>query len=39
MPGNVSFAVGLGYDIFPMPEKIDGKNDYSGLIIEFAFLR
>jgi hypothetical protein len=39
MPGNISFAVGLGYDIFLMPEKIDGKKDYSGLLIEFTLLR
>ncbi|MEE9189929.1 MAG: hypothetical protein V3U16_04070 [Candidatus Neomarinimicrobiota bacterium] len=39
MQGNVSFAVGLGYDIFPMPEMIDGRKDYNGLIIEFTFLR
>jgi hypothetical protein len=39
MQGNISYAVALGYDIFPMPEEIDGRKNYNGLILEFTFLR
>ena len=39
MPGKVSFVAGMGFDYFPMPEKLDGKDDYSGVILQFSIIR
>ena len=34
---NTILTVRVGYDMLPMPQKIDGRNKYSGALVRFGF--
>ena len=34
---NTILTVRVGYDELPMPQKIDGRNKYSGALVRFGF--